>query len=207
MPDLDAVARYVLDAPTRSTNRRDRDARCTTGDRFRASDIGYRASGIAKAGQARDNPYVIDLSAEECQRILADGRVAHIAHTSDGQPYVTPMSYVMVDGDFYFRTGTGRRVDAIRANPRSCVDVTILREGEAWESVVFWGDARFIDDPDERSRVVAALLRKYHTETAMGSPSPSMLPVEHPIVAITPESITGRASGGGLTTKTRPGRL
>ncbi len=155
----------------------------------------------------RDTAAVIELSAADCERILGEGRVAHIAHASDGQPYVTPMSYVMVEGDLYFRTGIGRRVDAIRANPRSCIEVTILRDGEAWESVVFWGDARFIDDPDERSRVVAALLSKYHSETALGSPSPSMLPVEYPIVAITPESITGRASGGGLTTKTRPGRL
>ena len=150
---------------------------------------------------------MIDLTADECERILAEGRVAHIACSSEGQPYVTPMSYVIVDGDFYFRTGTGRRDDAIRANPRCCIDVTILREGEAWESVVFWGDARFIDDPEERSSVVAALLSKYHSDSAMGSPSPSTLPVEHPIVAITPESVTGRASGGGLTSKTRPGRL
>ncbi len=155
----------------------------------------------------RDTSAVIELSAADCERILGEGQVAHIAHASDGQPYVTPMSYVMVEGDLYFRTGIGRRVDAIRADSRSCIEVTILRDGEAWESVVFWGDARFIDDPDERSRVVAALLSKYHSETAVGSPSPSMLPVEYPIVAITPESITGRASGGGLKTKTRPGRL
>lgn len=150
---------------------------------------------------------MIDLTTEDCERILNDGRIAHIACTAQGQPYVTPMSYVMIEGDLYFRTGTGRRVDALRASPRSCIEVTILREGDAWESVVFWGDARFIEDPDTRSEVVAALLRKYHSETALGSSTPSILPTEYPIVAITPESVTGRASGGGLTSKTRPGRL
>lgn len=155
----------------------------------------------------RDNRHVIDLSAEECARVLSEGRIAHIGCNSQGEPYVTPMSYVVVDGDLYFRTGPGRRTEALRSDPRSCVEITILREGDAWESVMFWGDARFIEDPDQQARVVGELLRKYHSESALGSSSPSILPAEHPIVVITPESLTGRASGGGLGSKTRPGRL
>jgi nitroimidazol reductase NimA-like FMN-containing flavoprotein (pyridoxamine 5'-phosphate oxidase superfamily) len=155
----------------------------------------------------RDTPDVIELTADDCQRILTDGRIAHIACTSQGEPYVTPMSFVMIEGDFYFRTGPGRRVDGLRSAPRACIEVTILREGDAWESVVFWGTSRFIDDPTERSRVVEALLHKYHTDTVLGASTPSIVPTDLPIVAVTPESVTGRASGGGLTSKTRPGRL
>ena len=150
---------------------------------------------------------MIELTAEDCERILAEGRIAHIACTSQGEPYVTPMSFVMLDGDLFFRTGPGRRVDALRAAPRACVEVTILREGDAWESVIFWGDTRFIDDPPERSTIVAALLHKYHTDTVLGASTPSIVPTELPIVGITPEGVAGRASGGGLTSKTRPGRL
>lgn len=150
---------------------------------------------------------MIDLTVEECRRILAEGRIAHIACTSEGEPYVTPMSYVIIEGDLYFRTGPGRRVNALREQPHVCVEVTILRGGDAWESALFWGRARFVEDSTTRSEVVAALLRKYHTESALGASTPSVLPKEHPIVAITPQRLTGRASGGGLTPKTRPGRL
>lgn len=155
----------------------------------------------------RDTEQVIDLTPEECQRILEHGYIAHIGVVSDGEPYVTPMSYVLVGGSVCFRTGPGKRVTALRESPRCCVEITILREGDAWESVLFWGDARFIEEPNQRADVVAALLRKYHTESPLGSSSPSFLPKEHPIVAITPESLAGRASGRDFSNKTRPGRL
>lgn len=150
---------------------------------------------------------MIDLTPDECTRVLDQGYVAHIGVVSDGEPYVTPMSYVMLDGDLYFRTGPGRRVQALRAHPRCCIEITILRQEDGWESVMFWGDARFIDEPNERSNVVAAILRKYHTESPLGSSSPAFLPQEHPMIAITPEAVTGRASGRGLGPETRPGRL
>ena len=150
---------------------------------------------------------MIDLTPEECARVLEEGYVAHIGLISDGVPYVTPMSYVVVGDDVCFRTGPGRRVDALRADPRCCVEVTILRESDTWESVLFWGAARFIEEPGARADVVAAILRKYHTESPLGSSSPAFLPKEHPIIAITPEDVTGRASGRELGKQTRPGRL
>lgn len=150
---------------------------------------------------------MIDLTIEESRQILQQGHVAHIGVIYEGEPYVTPMSYVMIDGDLHFRTGPGKRADALRGEPRCCVEVTILKEGTAWESVLFWGDARFIEDPNRRSDVVAALLRKYHTDRPIASSSGSFLPEEHPIIAITPERITGRASGRDFSPKTRPGRL
>lgn len=156
---------------------------------------------------ARDTSIVIDLEHEECIRILDEGYVAHIGVVDDGEPYVTPMSYVMLRGDLYFRTGPGRRVDVLRANPRACVEVTILRENHGWESVLFAGDARFITEVNERADAVAALLHKYHTESPLGSSGSSVLAKDQPIVAITPGALTGRASGRGLGRQTRPGRL
>jgi nitroimidazol reductase NimA-like FMN-containing flavoprotein (pyridoxamine 5'-phosphate oxidase superfamily) len=150
---------------------------------------------------------VIDLETTECLRVLDEGYVAHIGVISGGLPYVTPMSYVFIDDTVFFRTGPGRRADALREEPLCCVEVTILREDDAWESVLFWGEARFVDDPNERSNVVAALLHKYHTEAPLGSSSPSFLPTEHPIIAIEPSELTGRASGRALGRQTRPGRL
>ena len=49
--------------------------------------------------------------------------------------------------------------------------------GSTEPRVLGTSDAEFIDDPVERSGVVAALLSNCHSEAAMGSPSPTMLPV------------------------------
>ena len=148
-----------------------------------------------------------ELAPDRCWEIIHDERVGHLAQIDEGEPYVTPLSYVIHAGDFLFRTAAGRRVDALRREPRVCVEISRDKPDVGWESVVFWGNARFVDDPSTEAAVVEALLAKYHSESALGFSSPSIFPEERYLVAITPESISGRASGGGLSTETRPGRL
>jgi nitroimidazol reductase NimA-like FMN-containing flavoprotein (pyridoxamine 5'-phosphate oxidase superfamily) len=150
---------------------------------------------------------MIELTTEECRDVLDRGRVAHIAQVDRGEPYVTPMSYVMIRGDFCFRSGSGRRLEALRRDPRVCVEVSRPRDDGGWESVMFRGVARPLADTRLEAEVIAALLAKYHSETAFGFSAPAVFPEERPVVAITPEQVTGRASGGGLSAATRPGRL
>jgi len=150
---------------------------------------------------------MIELNADQCREILEQGRVAHIAQIDGGAPYVTPMSYVMLGGDLVFRTGEGRRLEALRRDPRVCVEVSRPREDTGWESVMVRGRARFVTDSRLEEEAIAALLAKYHGESALGFSVPAVYPEERPVVAVTPEETTGRASGGGLSAATRPGRL
>lgn len=147
-----------------------------------------------------------DLTVDECRAVLQQGRIAHIACLWNGEPYVTPMSYVVIDGTVYFRTRPGRRVEALKADPRACVEVSILHNQSDWDSVVFWGDVEFVTDPDREADVIAALLHKYE-EPVLGISRPRILYREYPVMAITPQRITGRASGGRLGERTLPGRL
>jgi nitroimidazol reductase NimA-like FMN-containing flavoprotein (pyridoxamine 5'-phosphate oxidase superfamily) len=148
-----------------------------------------------------------ELTTDACWQLMEEEQVAHVAQIDGDEPYVTPMSYVIHDGDFVFRTVAGRRVEALRRRPRVCVEISRSLPGAGWESVVFWGDARFVDDPDTEASIVAALLAKYHSESALGFSSPAIFPEERFLVAITPERLSGRTSGSGFSTETRPGRL
>ncbi|MDX1691253.1 MAG: pyridoxamine 5'-phosphate oxidase family protein, partial [Acidimicrobiia bacterium] len=87
-----------------------------------------------------------ELSIEQSERILAEQRVAHLGLVDDGEPYVTPLSYVVLDGDVYYRTGPGRRHDALASDPRVCVEVT-RNDDAGWVSVIFWGEARVVGGP------------------------------------------------------------
>ena len=165
------------------------------------------AGGEAYWGNPKRGGAMIEMTPDECRDVLEAGRVAHIAQIDGDEPYVTPMSFVVLGGDLLFRTGTGRRLAALRSDPRVCVEVSRPREDAGWESVLVWGQARLVDDPRLEAEAVAALLAKYHTESALGFSAPAVYPEERPVVAITPEKITGRASGGGLSAATRPGRL
>jgi nitroimidazol reductase NimA-like FMN-containing flavoprotein (pyridoxamine 5'-phosphate oxidase superfamily) len=150
-----------------------------------------------------------ELTGEGCARVLEEEDVAHIGVISDGEPYVTPLSYVIDGSEFLFRTGSGRRLDAIRENPRVCIEVTQYDpETGDWRSVVAWGTARVVDSPGERSETVEMLLRKYRhvmeDPLSFGARPPLAEPF---IVTVELERITGRSSGAGLTPRSRPGRL
>jgi len=151
---------------------------------------------------------MIELDEERCRLILQGTDTAHLACLADGEPYVTAMSFVMVAGECCFRTARGRRVTALRSDPRVCVEVSRPSVGDGWESVVFSGVARFIpeDDTEARAEVVAAFLRKYRAP-ALAATITSVLPTEHPMFAVLPERMTGRASGGGFEANTLPGRI
>ncbi|HSM02911.1 MAG TPA: pyridoxamine 5'-phosphate oxidase family protein [Acidimicrobiia bacterium] len=147
-----------------------------------------------------------DLTVDECLRLLDEGRVAHVACIAEGQPYVTPMSYVMLGGLIHFRTALGRRVDALRRDPRLSISVASLGEGGSWRSVLVAGLARIIEDPAVEADVIAALIHKYG-ESPLAFSRPAVLPKARPVVAVDPSETTGRASGDPLGPGIHPGRV
>ena len=150
-----------------------------------------------------------ELTPAECRRILSAAPVGHMAVISDGEPYVSPISYVYMDDAIYVRTGPGRRVEAIRAHPRVCVEVSEFDDDTGhWESMIIWGDARVVEDNRAAQRVIMAILEKY-SET-MGSPlsTGGNAPLEPEVILEIPVEVgTGRSSGSYFSVRTRPGRL
>lgn len=152
-----------------------------------------------------------ELSLERCGQVLEDGWVGHLGVISEGEPYVAPISYVVVDGRVYFKTGHGRRADAIQSSLRVCLETSHVDQSTGyWESVVVWGNADEITEDVEAQTAISALISKYRP--VMGSPlSPGPTDVglgEADIVIRLPiETITGRCSGSFFHIVTRPGRL
>jgi nitroimidazol reductase NimA-like FMN-containing flavoprotein (pyridoxamine 5'-phosphate oxidase superfamily) len=151
-----------------------------------------------------------DLSEQRARDFLAAADVGHLAVVDRGKPYVTPMSFVLHENTILLRTGFGRRLEAIRANPDVCVEVSDFDSGTGdWTSVVAEGHAREVDDGELEATAVQLLLQKY--EAAIGSPFRMSvvqpLPTWHVVVAIDIDTIGGRSAGGGLGSKFTPGRL
>ncbi len=149
-----------------------------------------------------------ELTPRESFRLLTETMVAHIGVVSDGEPYVSPISYVMIDDAIYIRTTPGRRTEAIAANPRICLEISDLdHETGVWRSVIVWGDAEEVDDDGLSEQVVMALLEKYRS--IMGSPlNPGDRLAEPDLILRIPiGDMSGRSSGSLFSTRTRPGRL
>jgi len=151
------------------------------------------------------------VSREEALEVLADQAVAHLGIAVDGDPYVTPMSYVLEGERVLFRTMAGRKLAGIRANPAVCIETADYNpETGAWVSVIVKGTARIVDDPGIRQRVVALLYDKY--ETVMGSPLSAgggLMPLGGTpyVIEVPIDEITGMSSGRGIRVRTKPGRM
>jgi nitroimidazol reductase NimA-like FMN-containing flavoprotein (pyridoxamine 5'-phosphate oxidase superfamily) len=70
---------------------------------------------------------------------------------------VVPIAYAYAGGELYGRTLPGRKLAALRADPRVCVEVD-ERDGPGdWCSVVAEGTYEEVDDPVERRAALALL--------------------------------------------------
>ena len=149
-----------------------------------------------------------ELNRHEAESLLAAGEVAHVALVSNGEPYITPVSYVVIDGDVCFRTGPGRRLDAMAYGARVCIEVTRIVEGSVrWQSVLVWGDAAIVTDENLAAEVAALLLDKYRA--SMTSPlafswASSAGTQAAATVRVKVDTLTGRASTAGFGPELRP---
>ena len=150
------------------------------------------------------------ITAEQAKRFLDESLVAHIGVISAGEPYVTPMSFV-VDGDrILFRTKPGKRYEAMLENPAISIEASTFDEETGdWTSVIVVGRAAEAGDDATISLAVQLLFDKYGT--VLGSPLSRggiqpMASFAH-VVQVPIDEITGMTSGGAFAMRTRPGRL
>ena len=112
---------------------------------------------------------------------LREARYGVVASESEGQPFTNPLLFVYDEGAnaIYFHTGRAGRIFAnTAANPRVCFNTCrmgeLIADTEAWrfdvkyESVVVFGKATVIDEPEEATRALRLLLAKYFPHLRYG---------------------------------------
>jgi nitroimidazol reductase NimA-like FMN-containing flavoprotein (pyridoxamine 5'-phosphate oxidase superfamily) len=154
---------------------------------------------------------------EECERILKGSYTGILVMCQDEEPYAVPINHAYQDGRLYFHCApTGRKLDMIRANPSVCYVVnTYFGDPEHldgtrchgdWESVIAYGKARVIEDPDEL-REAFTIFMEYYSPSHF-KPSEESLKTTRAII-IDVESMTARreAPQEGFDRKTGSGKV
>ena len=111
---------------------------------------------------------------EWIRAILQEARVAHIASSRDGQPFLTPSTFWFDEDNhqiIFHSNIAGRIRSNIETNPKLCVEVSELGKmlpsnialefSLQFRSVVVFGTARLVSDPQETRRVLYGLINKY----------------------------------------------
>ena len=136
------------------------------------------------------------LSAEESYGLLRGGRVAHLACVVDGEPYVVPVNYAFDGEAIYVHSLPGRKLSAMRADPRVCVQVEEVRGDFGWRSVIAFGRYEEIKRADERAKALNLLLSLFPRLTPVESRMADDANAPSPVVfRIRIERVTGLREG------------
>jgi len=124
------------------------------------------------------------LNEEEAKALLSSAKIGRLGCVDNGEPYVVPINYVFEDGSIYSHSLPGRKIDALRAHPRACLQVDEIEDDFNWRSVLAHGDFEEIRVPADRRVVLNKLLARF----------PSLTPVESVMArdASSPDSIVFR---------------
>ena len=95
-------------------------------------------------------PESVELSTEDCQRLLRAGTVGRVAVSTPGGPHIVPVNYVVSGDAVIFRTSPYSVLGSHARNSLLAFEVDHLEPGQddSW-SVVARGRCEFIDDPRE----------------------------------------------------------
>jgi len=139
------------------------------------------------------------LDETEARSLIAAGKIGRLGCVDNGEPYVVPVNYVFEEMSIYSHSLPGRKIEALRAQPRACLQVDEIQGDFNWRSVIAYGNFEEIRVPTDRRTILRKLLERF----------PLLTPVESLIAAdaaapdsvvfrIVVDRITGIAEGGDL---------
>ena len=108
------------------------------------------------------------LNDSEAWAVIKSGGVGHLGCIDQNEPYVVPINYLVEDGHIYSHSLPGRKINALRINPRACLQVGHIQNDFHWQSAIAFGNYEEVDDPQRRATVLRLLLDRF----------PQLTPVE-----------------------------
>jgi len=109
------------------------------------------------------------LSEVESRDLIAGGKIGRLGCVDNGEPYVVPINYVFEDGSIYSHSLPGRKIDAMRAHPRACLQLDEIRSDFEWRSVIAFGTFEEIRVPNDRRSILGKLLARFPLLTPVES--------------------------------------
>jgi nitroimidazol reductase NimA-like FMN-containing flavoprotein (pyridoxamine 5'-phosphate oxidase superfamily) len=150
----------------------------------------------------RQDREIVD--SERIWDILVAAEVCRVAFSSEGWPYIVPLNFGILDGKLYFHSASaGTKLELLAANPNVCFEVEAnvkIQPGDracSWsvryQSVIGFGHASLVEDPDERRAGLKALITHYGDA---GAELPQQLSPETSVFRIDVHALYGKESTG-----------
>ena len=117
----------------------------------------------------------------EAIELIKAGKIGRLGCVDQEGPYVVPINYMLDDGEIYSHALPGKKINAMRTEPRVCLQVDQIQDDLHWSSAIAFGRFEEIRSPQCRHAAIGRLLSGF----------PKMTPVETMMVqdAAAPDSI------------------
>jgi uncharacterized protein len=136
----------------------------------------------------------------EIEAILHEATVCRIGLMDGLVPYIVPVCFGYEDGAVYIHSAPeGKKIALVAKNPRCCFEVDICDQivrgerpcswGMQYRSVIGFGSARILDNPEEKRHGLHCIMRHYDGGTWVFSEQDTGSVA---IILITLESMTGK---------------
>ncbi len=109
------------------------------------------------------------LDEKEAWEVLRRGKVGHLACIDQDQPYVVPINYLVDEGCVYSHSLPGRKISAMRAHPRACLQVSQIQDDFHWRSAIAFGSFEELTEQTERNSILRKLLEHFPRLTPVES--------------------------------------
>ena len=107
-----------------------------------------------------------ELSREESQKLLSEQCVARLGCVLEGgEPYIVPVNYLFKDGFIFIHSLPGLKVEALRANPKACIQVDDTKSFFEWRSAIAFGDFEEITDAAGREEFLREMKARFQKLT------------------------------------------
>jgi len=108
------------------------------------------------------------LSDHEARQLISAGSIGRLGCIAGDEPYVVPINYVFANEVIYSHSLPGRKIEALRARPRACLQVDEIESELLWRSAIAYGNFEEVRIPSERKAILSQFLTRF----------PSLTPVE-----------------------------
>jgi len=121
--------------------------------------------------------------------ILRDGSLGRLGCIAASRPYVVPVNYYFDGKDIYSHSLPGKKIAALRANPRVCLQVDEIKDSYNWRSVIAYGTFEEVTVEETRENVLTRLYSRL----------PHMTPVESRLIEGLKETVVFRVKVDEIT--------
>jgi hypothetical protein len=113
-----------------------------------------------------------ELTQNEIIALLSKQHIGRLGFQAETEMHIVPINYVYRKNAIYAFSGNGKKIEAMRKNPKVCFQVDEIGDTFRWKSVLLWGDYEEVSDPSERQQAVQALIHRIMPLTDLPSQHP-----------------------------------